>query len=70
MTTGLISRWVIADRLEMLGGLIRQVKALPLNDRAAFLAMSAMLRLPSRVFVAVLGSYGVHIVRLLWGSHR
>ena len=36
MTEGRISRRVIADRLEMLGDLIRQVKALPLGDRDAF----------------------------------
>ena len=38
MTEGRISRRVIADRLEMLGDLIRQVKALPVDDRAAFFA--------------------------------
>ena len=38
MTEGRISRRVIADRLEMLCDLIRQVKALPLDDRAAFFA--------------------------------
>ena len=36
MTEGRISRRVIADRLEMLGDLIQQVKALPLDDRDAF----------------------------------
>ena len=38
MTEGRISRRVIADRLEMLGDLIRQVKELPVDDRAAFFA--------------------------------
>jgi len=36
VTEGMISRRVIADRLELLGDLIQLVKALPLNDRAAF----------------------------------